>query len=253
MKAFGTDILPNLALWGLFLGAIIIWVRGGWTRGSLLLKISVLSLFILSVPVSSRLFTQLWARDGIEGGAVQAIPNMAVLVFGAGLGSDEHGHVWPSGNTLARGFAGMWLANSLAAPILITGGVTDGAGPSEAELIAEYLVFKGLKSPVFIEKNSLNTYENAINSYEIMKQNQWAGFYAVTDPLHSRRAVACLRAAGVPVVIFSLESKAVVIGIGDFLPTVGGLNRWRGLGYEITASLYYILVGRIGFADVFRS
>jgi len=253
MKSFGADILPNLALWGVLLGVLFLCIRQGLRRGNLLLKLSALLLLVLSLPVSSRIASEIWAVEAQDFGLSQPSPNMAVLVFGGGLGSDDHGNIWPSGNSLMRGFEGMWLANTLGAPLLISGGITHGEGRSEAEAIAEFLNFRGFSGKIYVERESLNTWENANNSYAILRQNGWTGLYAVTDMIHSRRAVACLRAAGVSDVRFwpTGSGPAAVIDAADFLPTVSGLSRWRILGYEISATVYYSITGRITLADIF--
>jgi uncharacterized SAM-binding protein YcdF (DUF218 family) len=253
MKSFGADILPNLALWGVLLGVLFLCIRQGLRRGNLLLKLSALLLLVLSLPVSSRIASEIWAVEAQDFGLSQPSPNMAVLVFGGGLGSDDHGNIWPSGNSLMRGFEGMWLAARLSAPLLITGGAPHGKGVSEAETIAEFLNSKGFPDRIYIEKNSVNTWENAVNSYAIFQQNGWAGVYAVTDMVHSRRAVASLQAAGFPRVHFWPAGVKPATGVGaeDFLPTVSGLSRWRILGYEISATVYYSITGRITLADIF--
>jgi uncharacterized SAM-binding protein YcdF (DUF218 family) len=253
MKTLGADILPNLALWGVFLGVLLLGIRQGWGRGNLLLKLSALLMLILSLPVSSKIAADIWALEAQNGDMSQPPPNMAVLVFGGGLGTDEHGNVWPSGNSLMRGFEGSRLAARLSAPLMITGGAPHGKGVSEAETIAEFLNSKGFPDRIYIEKNSVNTWDNAVNSYAIFQQKGWAGVYAVTDMVHSRRAVASLRAAGFPRVHFwpAGVKPATGVGAADFLPTVSGLSRWRIMSYEISAVAYYVVVGRIGFADIF--
>ena len=114
--------------------------------------------------------------------------------------------------------------------------------------------FIGYNSNLFFQEGGgLNTWENANNSYAILRQNGWTGLYAVTDMIHSRRAVACLRAAGVSDVRFwpTGSGPAAVIDAADFLPTVSGLSRWRIMSYEISAVAYYVMVGRIEFSDIF--
>ena len=253
MKSFGADILPNLALWGVLLGVLFLCIRQGWRRGNLLLKLSALLLLVLSLPVSSRVATEFWAVVPQEINASQPPQNMAVLVFGGGLGADDHGNVWPSGNSLTRGFEGARLATQLGAPLLITGGTPHGKGVSEADTIAEFLTSKGFPDRIYREKNSINTWENAVNSLAVLQQNGWAGVYAVTDIVHARRAIACLRAAGFPRVLFWPAGvlSAPAIGATDFLPTVSALSRWRILSYEISAVAYYVLTGRIEVSDIF--
>jgi len=74
----------------------------------------------------------------------------------------------------------------------------------------------------------------------------------VTSRLHSRRAVASLRAAGIDVIAYAAATPPIKIEGTDYLPLIGNVADWSRVNYEIVGSLFYLAKGRVGIGDLFR-
>jgi uncharacterized SAM-binding protein YcdF (DUF218 family) len=77
--------------------------------------------------------------------------------------------------------------------VVASGGVTRGAGRSEADALAEGLRMRGV-ADVIVEGMSQTTYENAVETAKLLgeKRRVWL----VTQPFHGRRAARLFRGVG---------------------------------------------------------
>ncbi|UOQ94329.1 YdcF family protein [Halobacillus shinanisalinarum] len=88
--------------------------------------------------------------------------------------------------------------------LIFTGGSSEDAIASEAEVGREYALNKGVpKSDIFIERTSQVTKENLSNAKQVAKKEDVDSFLIVSDQYHLKRAVAMAKekgmdAAGVP-------------------------------------------------------
>ncbi|MCP9766895.1 YdcF family protein [Lacihabitans sp. LS3-19] len=135
--------------------------------------------------------------------------------------------------------------------ILITGG--DGFNKKDAEYIYEndkgkdFLIKCGVSPEDIIqEKESVNTYENALFSSKIIK-NKTEKVLVITSGFHLKRALACFRKQniicdGYPTSPISKNSKVKWI---DFFPTLNSFHDMDFLVNEYIGILVYKIFGYI--------
>ena len=125
------------------------------------------------------------------------------------------------------------------ARVVYTGGPS-GAPRDEAEASKQILVALGVEeSRIEIERESLNTFENAQFSKRVAEPKPGERWLLVTSALHMPRAIGCFRAAG-----FGVEAYPVDYHMPDWtdfsLDNLGLVN-----GLSITSSVYHEAVGMI--------
>ncbi len=85
-------------------------------------------------------------------------------------------------------------------PLVLSGGQADVSKPAEAEVMARYLIDKGIDpEKLMIENRSKNTYENFIFSRELIEQNGYTvnqPTVIITNSFHSYRARCYAERAG---------------------------------------------------------
>jgi uncharacterized SAM-binding protein YcdF (DUF218 family) len=106
--------------------------------------------------------------------------------------------------------------------VLLSGGSIDwmepgSAGSSPASQMAEIMTFIGLPADaLWLEEKSLNTYENAVYSSQILQENGVKRILLVTSALHMPRALA----------LFQHQGLEVIAAPTDFSVTEAS---WQGL------------------------
>jgi uncharacterized SAM-binding protein YcdF (DUF218 family) len=192
-KAVAVLVLPPTGLILLSLLALLFLNR--WPRTArTTLWLSVLSLFVLALPVVSRGFVTLLDAPPLDPKAGQSAK--AIIVLGGGLlrGTPEYGDTL-SKPSLTRVRYAAKLARAHHLPILVTGGAVYGGTP-EAEVMARVLNDEFGIEAKWVEKAARHTGENARLSAELLKQDKIKTILLVTDDLHMRRSLAHCEAAG---------------------------------------------------------
>ncbi len=93
-------------------------------------------------------------------------------------------------------------------------------GNPEAVDMRELLMMLGVpKDAIILEPNSLNTYQNAVNTREILEQRQINRILLVTSAFHMPRAVA----------IFEKQNFEVIPAPTDFLVTENSISSINSL------------------------
>ncbi|MGD0710461.1 MAG: YdcF family protein [Bacteroidales bacterium] len=118
----------------------------------------------------------------------------------------------------------------------------------EAALLKRYLITIGIPDSVMlIDSISDNTYQNAINSAQIIKKNFPNGkFLLITSSMHMRRAKACFEKAGINVTPYSTnkETGKRLLDYKQFIiPDIEALGKWNSLIHEIFGYLVYNVYG----------
>lgn len=132
--------------------------------------------------------------------------------------------------------------------LLLTGGnvVKQTGYLSEADYANEVLQEWGVPSEnILVEKNSRNTYENAIFSFELFGA-EYPSILLVTSAMHMPRAVATFKKAGFRVVPASTDIKVTtkVMKLGArWLPSAGALRLSSDALHEIYGLWLYRLRG----------
>lgn len=103
---------------------------------------------------------------------------------------------------------------------------------------------------ILTEPNSRNTYENAIFSLKMMREDGHPNpkVLVVTSAFHARRARLCFQKAGLdaPVFVTDLRTHPTSFALDVlFVPTVDALSRWNVLCHEWAGLFVYWVAGYI--------
>jgi uncharacterized SAM-binding protein YcdF (DUF218 family) len=142
------------------------------------------------------------------------------------------------------------LANRFPqARVLFTGGagVYSAAPKPEAEVLRDHIVSLGLaEGRVQFESNSVDTYQNAVFSRDLMRPKAGETWLLVTSAWHMPRAVGCFRQAGFAVLAYPVDFRTG--GWGDrlrgFSSLSDGLRRTEVATREWLGLAVYRLSGR---------
>jgi uncharacterized SAM-binding protein YcdF (DUF218 family) len=242
-NALAALILPPM---GLVLLAGVGWrLSNYWFySGRSLVAVSVLLLIALSTEAGADLLAgPLEHQYALEANKLSAddIHRVDVIVIlGGGRGRSSAGpgpmdQVGPQ--TLMRLRTGAQLHRQTRLPMLVSGGAPDGAGDSEAVLMARSLREDFGVAPRWVEDRAANTAENALFSSHLLRKHQRKRVLLVTDALHMPRARMAFERAGldvVPAPASFISGKP--FGLASFIPTAQALrnshyalHEWLGL------------------------
>jgi uncharacterized SAM-binding protein YcdF (DUF218 family) len=144
-------------------------------------------------------------------------PRTAIIVLGGGTEYDRADRLVPYGDSATRVETAAAIYRHCedtgrACQIIISGGNPQHHEESEAKVYGRMLREAGVRdSDLIMENESLNTYENARNTYEILKSREYDTTALVTSSLHMRRAMLAFNAFGLhpqPVVAFVRKPKS---------------------------------------------
>ncbi|NPA37492.1 MAG: YdcF family protein [Chlorobi bacterium] len=134
--------------------------------------------------------------------------------------------------------------------IIISGGTARLIRKNRPEAIhlKDFLVSIGIPADsVLIDSLSRNTYENSINTMNLINKHNWnKNIILVTSGYHMKRAEGCFRKAGFTVFPYTTDPLAPVskITFSDFfLPSSGVLYNWNALTHEWAGIIMYKLKG----------
>lgn len=136
-----------------------------------------------------------------------------------------------------------------AVPIVLTGGsnsLLHGSEVSEAELMKRLLVSLGVgPERMILEGTSRTTWENAAQSYALVRPAAGANWWLVTTAFHTPRAVGAFRAAGWTGIVARPGSYLTNAGrVGWRPPMLWGLSAFDTAAKEIMGLVAYRLTGR---------
>ena len=161
------------------------------------LSIVALVLYLCSTPFFIYRYPALHDTD------LQLKSAHAIVVLGQGRyrsAVEYEGKDTVSVGSLARIRYAAWLHRKTGLPILTTGGKPNGAKISEALLMSEVLQ-KEFGVPVrWLEEESLNTWENALFSAQILRKERITTIFLVTHGIHMARAVWSFERSGLQVI-----------------------------------------------------
>ncbi len=135
--------------------------------------------------------------------------------------------------------------------VLLTGGKVepDRLGPSLADAMREFMLQLGVRQQdLLLETQSRSTYENALYSAEILRQQNLQGqIVLVTDAVHLKRSVLCFAAQGIPVVPAGCRYRATEFhwSIFSFLPSASAAQSNQDVFHEWLGLAWYWVKGRI--------
>ena len=168
----------------------------------------------------------------------------AIVILGGGVRryAAEYRRATISGITLARVRYGAYVARSTGLPILVSGGAARDL-PAEAPLMRKVLVDE-LGVPVrWVEAQSRDTHENAVNSAALLKASGVSRVILVGHSFDFPRTRKEFESAGIGVIPapINIPSTAEASAL-DFVPSLGGMQLSYFATYELLANALYALM-----------
>lgn len=159
-----------------------------------------------------------------------------VLVPTAGIYKDAQ-NIWhPTSNTIMRASKGEDLAKELNIPLLVSGGILNNHGVSEASAVEKYISYDN----IIYDHKSKNSYETLLYLNKVFKTSKSkAKILIVTSPKHSLRMSLLLSSNGYLVSCY-VEELENVIDLYSFLPDSRAVNSINASLYEYLAIIKYI-------------
>jgi uncharacterized SAM-binding protein YcdF (DUF218 family) len=164
-----------------------------------------------------------------------------VLSGGVRTSPIEYGGETVDGITLERLRYAVHLHRVTGLPLLVSGGAGQSAQPF-ASLMKSVLEYDFQVPVRWEETRSLNTYENAIFSAEILKRDQITTVALVTDAGHMPRALQVFENAGLSVVPAPIGfTGPPQLRFYDFVPQYSGFRDCYYALYELFGRAWYSL------------
>lgn len=210
--------------------------------GFALVTLSILALYLLSIPVvASRLLSALEPAGAVD----LRQPEQAIVILGGGLyaNTPEYGGETINAISLERARYGARLYRKTQLPIAVTGGVLmRGQRSSEGALIEKSLR-EDFRVPVqWIENQAHTTEQNAVLTARILRPLGITRVYLVTHAWHMPRAMLSFSAAGLqPVAAPTGFTTSFRSDIRGFIPDAKSLQKSYYAMHEAIGLLWYRL------------
>ena len=218
-------------------------VRRAW--GTVLMAGACAGLYLLATPLVGGWLLHALELPAGAGTADDVVQPAAIVVLGGDLQGDPAG---PEGETigplsLERLRAAAQLQRRTGLPLLTTGGLLRGGEKPVATIMAEVLETDFGVPVTWRETRSINTYENAKFSAELLAAQGIGQVYLVTHGWHLRRSVEAFREAGLKSLPVSAVTTTLGPGLilGDLLPSARALLHSSYAVHEIVGMLWYRL------------
>ena len=216
------------------------------------LWLQLILMLTLSIPVTGHfLFKYLETIPPLTEQQIKDNKADVIVVLAGGIIAYQQEYAGADINyfTLIRLRYGAWLQKKTGLPIIVTGGVEQG-GITEAELMARVLhnEYGITEDKIFIEKQSHNTYENALYSSQIMDQEKFQNFYLVTSAFHQSRAILSFtpyKQTIIPAPMGYYHNTMDYLW-GDFMPSSNAMRGNFLALHEIVGHYWYLLRNRYG-------
>lgn len=201
-NAVASLLLPPLSL--VLLAALGWRLSGRWRKtGNLLIWLAAMALLALSTQAGSRLLIEPLETRSLPAQGLAQSGAQAIVVLGGGRlfdAPEDAGRNQPTPSSLMRIRHGARLHRLTGLPLLVSGGSPDGAGESEAAVMARSLK-DDFGVPVrWQEDASDNTEQNARLAADRLNGAGIHRILLVTDALHMSRAARAFAAAGFDVI-----------------------------------------------------
>jgi uncharacterized SAM-binding protein YcdF (DUF218 family) len=215
-------------------------MRGTWRRtGRRLIWASMILLILFGMPVISDSLL-LALASGLPMTPPADHPPQAIVVLGAEVirAHNEKLGIRPGLLTLDRLRAAAVLYRRTGLPILVTGGTTQPNTAPVGLVMEESLTDDFQTPPRWVEANSVDTWENARFSADVLHAEGITSVYVVTHSWHMRRAILAFQEFGLTATAFPVSlDDPLGPDVSDFLPRASG---WQ--------SGYYAIHEWIGYA-----
>lgn len=207
-------------------------------------------LVVMSTQAGSRLLVEPLETRSLPITEAKQSGAQAIVVLGGGRlvdAPEDAGRDQPSSATLMRLRHGARLQRMTGLPILVTGGSPDGAGDSEAAVMARSLKEDFGVKVRWMEEASDNTEQNARLTAGLLDREGIHRILLVTDAMHMPRAQRSFSAAGLDVVAAPTYFRARrPTDASSFIPKARELDNSSYAIHEWIGLLWYRI--RHGFA-----
>ncbi len=206
--------------------------------GRVSLVVGLSGLAILSVP-----FVSGWLMASLESGLTkpdELHPPAVIVVLSGDVVEQQLAGTYGVGRlTLERERTGARLARATLLPLLVSGGSIRPGMPSLATLMAASLREDFGLAPLWLEDQSQNTWENAVDTAALLRASHIDSVYLVTHAWHMRRALIAFRAAGLRATAAPVEAeRSPTITLRMLVPNVSAwqqsyyaLHEWIGCAW----------------------
>ncbi len=185
---------PVCFLYCLILGLLI--GRRHRSGGRALICIGLVGLALLSIPLIPNLLIVALEQNLPITPPPDAMPQAIVILGGDLLRTEGPPHSLPGFLTLDRLREGAALYRRTGLPILVTGGTVQPDHPAVALIMADSLRNDFQVPVTWVEASSIDTWQNAEFTAEILKPRGIHSVYVVTQGWHMRRAMLAFHHAG---------------------------------------------------------
>ncbi|MEN8217949.1 MAG: YdcF family protein [Pseudomonadota bacterium] len=256
MSIFLSKLLPqliypvSLTIWLAIFAGLFAW-RGHKRLAGIALFLSVALLWVSSMRVTADYLSISLERKYLPVPIESSPVADAVVVLGGGVATAEPPRLAPDlDNASDRVLHAARLYRAEKAPVVIvSGGVIAWQGATMPEAIAMKTILQEWGVPataLIMETNSLNTYQNAVETKRILEKQGLNRVLLVTSASHMPRALATFRSAGINAIPSPTDFEAIdrkQRTILDWLPEAKALGqttsvikeymgiavyRWRG-------------------------
>ena len=207
--------------------------------------------WLSSTPlVATLLLRSLQWYPAVAPQALTAKGPQAIVILAAGRRHDspEYGGDTVDALTLERVRYGAFVARMTGLPVILSGGPDKPDQLALSDLMREVLETELRVSPMWVERKSQTTAENARYVSEILRNHGIAHIYLVTHAWHMPRAAAAFRHMNVtvtPAPTGFINNRASP-NIQDFLPSPWALSATGYALHEWLGLLWYTLRGDVG-------
>jgi len=210
------------------------------------LFLQILLIYSLSIPVTSYfLYQQLESIPALTEAQIKNNKVDVIVILSGGIKAYQQEFHGPDIGyfTQLRLRYGAWLQKQTALPVIVAGGI-ERNDVTEAELMAQILSNEyALQGKIFVEKQSKNTYENALYSSKIMVSEDFRNYYLVTSAFHMPRALSSFKQHNKDVIAAPMGFYHNTMDYlwGDFLPDSNAMWKNYLALHEIIGHYWYQL------------
>jgi uncharacterized SAM-binding protein YcdF (DUF218 family) len=249
MISFTLSKLLSLLVYPLSLSLLLcvfalVFTRLRWDRfSSYTLMLAVGWLYLCSTALFANFLSGTLER-GFEPRAMSVVEkaDAIVLLGGATRGDTPMGKLVDLNQHADRLVHAVALYKARKAPVVLLSGGSVGDGRPEALQMKDVLEVMGVPvAHVLLEKQSRNTYDNAVNSARILKDSGMHRILLVTSAYHMRRALGVFERQGLEVVPAPADYQQLVTRqlLPAWLPTVSSLHQSTDALHEIVGYWVY--------------
>ena len=243
MRIIESLLTPPGLMFAMILAGFVLGSRFARLGRDLILS-GLLLMLIASLPATSLLvYTLLESDPPLNQSAMQHSGAQAIVILGGGrYPGFEYGKETVSPPALERLRYGAWLQQQTGLPILVSGGSVKGEAISEATLMSQTLTASLASRPKWIEGNSINTWENARLSWQMLQKDHIDKILLVTHANHMWRAKTAFTRQGFTVIPAPLgfRSRGSLTPL-HFLPSAHAMSDLSSACHELIGQLWYTL------------